>query len=81
LAVHNFGYDDFIVYPNPVKDMLYVETEKRVLNVEIIDITGRFLSSNSVHNNKVDLSKLNNGSYFLKFYSNDGVKIKKIIKK
>lgn len=68
------------VYPNPVKDFLNFKTEQNILKVEIYDIAGRKLSSNSVSENKIDLSKLETGNYILKLHVEKGIVNTKIIK-
>lgn len=69
------------IYPNPVEDILYIQTNEKVLKVEIYDISGRILSSNSVSNNKFDLSELITGNYILKLYTEKGITNTKIVKK
>lgn len=68
------------IYPNPVKDMLYFQTKENVLKIEIYDVAGRILSSKSILENKVNLSELKNGNYFLKLYTEKGIMNTKIIK-
>ena len=76
--------NDFInnisVYPNPVKDILNFKTEHNISKVEVYDIAGRILSSNSVSENKIDLSELKTGNYILKLYTEKGIMNTKIIK-
>ena len=76
--------NDFInnisVYPNPVKDILNFKTDYNILKVEIYDIAGRIVSSNSVSENKIDLSELKTGNYILKLYTEKGIINTKIIK-
>jgi len=76
--------NDFInnisVYPNPVKDILNFKTEQNILKIEVYDIAGRILSSNSVFENKIDLSELKTGNYVLKLYTEKGIMNTKIIK-
>jgi hypothetical protein len=76
--------NDFInnisVYPNPVKNILNFKTEHNISKVEVYDITGRILSSNSVSENKIDLSNLKTGNYILKLYTEKGIMNTKIIK-
>ena len=76
----NESITTFSVYPNPVKNMLNFKTEELVTKVEVYDIAGRILSSNSVSENKVDLSKLRTGNYILKIYTQKGIINTKIIK-
>ncbi len=76
--------NDFInnisVYPNPVKNILNFKTEHNISKVEVYDIAGRILSSNSISENKIDLSNLKTGNYILKLYTEKGIINTKIIK-
>lgn len=72
--------NDFVAYPNPVKDLLNFKTERNVLKIEIYDIAGRILSLHSVSENKIDLSNLKTGNYILKIYTEKGIMYTKIVK-
>lgn len=76
--------NDFInnisIYPNPVKDILNFKTERNISKVEVYDIAGRILSSNSIRENKIDLSELKTGNYILKLYTEKGLMNTIIIK-
>ena len=77
---NTLGIQEIDVYPNPVKDFLNFKTEYNIFKIEIYDIAGRKLSSNSVHENKIDLSDLKTGNYILKLYTENGIINTKIIK-
>ena len=47
---------------------------------KVTDIAGRILSSNSISENKIDLSELKTGNYILKLYTDKGIKNTKILK-
>lgn len=68
------------IYPNPVKNILNFKTEDTISKVEVYDIAGRILSSNSVRENKIDLGELKTGNYILKLYTEKGIMTTKIIK-
>jgi hypothetical protein len=72
--------NDIVTYPNPIKDILNFKTEHNITKVEVYDIAGRILSSNSVSENKIDLSELKTGNYILKLYTEKGIINTKIIK-
>ena len=70
---------DFIIYPNPTKDQLYIELKSysnisEEVNVEVYDNSGRLISSGSLisdNNAKTMLSLggLESGIYHLKCYN------------
>ena len=73
----------FNIYPNPVNDKLYIETEVEVEEVSIFDIYGRRqeLSAVSCQPSAIDVSNLNSGVYFVKVVTNNGGIVKTFIKK
>ena len=82
LGLQESNYNnDVAVYPTPVKNVLNFKTQHTILKIEVYDIAGRILSSNSLNENKIDLSNLKSGNYILKLYTADkGIFNSKIIK-
>ena len=55
-----------VVYPNPVKDLLYLlNTQNRVLSVRIVDLTGRTLMTLDYKGSPIKVSELAPGEYIL----------------
>jgi len=71
---------DFKVYPNPVNDLINIDSEFPINNVEIYSVLGKKLLSTSVNLNRIDISNLNKGIYFIKVYSSNNVGIKRVVK-
>ena len=71
---------DFVMYPNPVKDLVYFKTKENVQKIEIFDASGRIIRTMGVKNNSADLSELSNGNYLIKIYTKDKVGVQKLIK-
>ena len=73
----------FNIYPNPVSDKLYIETEVEIEEVSIFDIYGRRqeLSAVSHQPSAIDVSGLNSGVYFVKVVTSEGETVKRIVKK
>ncbi len=72
----------FNIYPNPVNDKLYIETQTQTLTVEIYDIYGRQQSMvNGQQSTVIDVTNLNSGVYFVKVVSSEGEAVKRIVKK
>jgi hypothetical protein len=76
----NYFINDIVAYPNPVKDFLSFKTENKIFKIEVYDIAGRILSSNSISENKINLSELKTGNYILKLYTEKGIMKTKIMK-
>ncbi|WP_264551677.1 T9SS type A sorting domain-containing protein [Flavobacterium sp. N2038] len=74
-----------VFYPNPSSDFINIKTENdtQVESFQIFDLNGRSVSTSGLdlNNNKIDISRLNQGSYILKAKVNGTLISKKIIKK
>jgi len=59
---------NFEVFPNPANTYLYIKNSELQENgVKIIDILGKECNSNIlIEEDKINISKLNNGIYFIK---------------
>lgn len=69
------------LYPNPVSNYLTIDgLETKNQPIQILDIAGQILLEKEINQNRIDLSQLAAGIYFLKIESNKKVEIKKIIK-
>ena len=77
--------NDFNIYPNPVNDRLYIETQTltQTLTIEIYDIYGRRqeLSAISGQQSVINVANLNSGIYFVKIKTENGEVVKRFIKK
>ncbi len=71
------------VYPNPVNDRLYIETQTltQTLTVEIYDVYGRRQLAISGQQSAVSVTNLNSGIYFVKVVTENGEVVKRFIKK
>ena len=70
----------FRLYPNPVNDKLYIETETEVEEVVVYDAFGRQQTTDNSQQSTVDVSNLNAGVYFVMIKTNEGVVVKRFIK-
>jgi hypothetical protein len=68
------------IYPNPVDDRLYIETQSLIESVVIYTITGQQLSAISHQPSVIDVSNLNSGIYFVKISTEEGDIVKRIVK-
>lgn len=71
------------IYPNPVKNILSINSVKNINLVEIINISGqsiKVIKSNS-NQMRIDFSEFNSGIYFARVYFKDTVITKKFTKK
>ena len=72
----------FNIYPNPVADKLFIETEATVEEVTIYTLTGVMIYSEvDYNNNTINVSDLSGGVYFIKVRTDNGEVVKRFIKK
>ena len=68
------------IYPNPVQDILHINTEYTIQEVRIFDTTGR-TTKVQMTNNTIDVSTLTAGIYTLKITVERGIFYEKILVK
>ncbi|TPG41742.1 T9SS type A sorting domain-containing protein [Flavobacterium pectinovorum] len=85
LGVGSLGAKSTVAfYPNPSTNFINIQTENdnQIDDIQIFDLNGQSLTSESdFSNNKIDVSKLNQGTYILQAKINGAIISKKIIKK
>ena len=70
----------FRLYPNPVNDKLYIETEVEIEEVVVYDVYGRQQLVVSGQQSAVSVANLNSGVYFIMIKTNDGIMTKRFVK-
>lgn len=80
--------DDHIkcrVFPNPVTNILYIESDKEITGIAMFNITGiqvKEINNIGDHSIRVDLTNLNPGIYFVRIkYNNGKIEITRIVKR
>ena len=70
------------IYPNPVQDLLYLNTEVTINHVEIMDAFGNVVRSYYPNdsNFQIPINFLANGIYYLRISSNDAAFIERFIR-
>ncbi|GEM_PF-4507211 len=70
------------VYPNPMLDMLYLNSKERMEMVELYDLSGRAILQRPVNGYSValDVEGLREGSYILRISGQDGVLTRQLMK-
>ena len=75
------GGDLLTVYPNPVANDLYIQSDKPIKKIEIYSISGVCVYRCENADQKVDVSGLSNGLYLLIVNTDNGVFSRKIVKR
>lgn len=73
----------FSIYPNPMKNQLYINDAASINLVEVIDITGKVVASvanENASNLSINTSDLNAGIYMIRVNAVDGTYTDKLIK-
>ena len=71
--------DSFVLYPNPVKDKLYVKGNEPITSIAIYDMSGKLVISENKVTDAIDISGLTPGLYMVQGYADDNTFYKKLI--
>jgi hypothetical protein len=80
MSVIDNTIDTFGVYPNPARDMVYVPNELSNSSVEIFNINGQLVHSDTKLGSTMNVSHLSRGMYIMKFQLNNRQYTQKILK-
>ena len=68
------------IYPNPTNSILSIETQEKITSISLINILGKKTNISNFENNKIDVSALQNGVYFIEIATEKGLQTQKFIK-
>lgn len=68
------------IYPNPVSEILNIQTDDEVLSATVYDILGKSIST-TVNNNQINVSSFTNGIYIINVVTDKANYVQKFIKK
>lgn len=79
LSIESFNLTTINLYPNPVNNILHINTTEEIQNVTLYDVLGKeqFITFS---NNSIDVSTVSKGIYFLQIQTAQAKVTKKIIK-
>lgn len=84
LDTQSFDLNNLKIYPNPIVDVLNIISEKEssMFEIEIYNLQGKLVYNELIVSNRIDLSELTSGVYFLRVnQESETERIIKIIKK
>ncbi|WP_299766864.1 T9SS type A sorting domain-containing protein [uncultured Dokdonia sp.] len=84
LSVDENTIEDIIsLYPNPVQDILTIETQVEIQKISLFNLNGQVVYNQKEGNinRQIDISELSKGVYLLQIISNRQKRIYKVIKK
>jgi Secretion system C-terminal sorting domain len=68
------------MYPNPISDVLHLDTTGTITKVEIFGVNSLLVMQDESGSSEIDMSNLEAGIYFLKVYMEDDTSIMKLVK-
>ncbi len=80
LSVSEINDTAMNIYPNPVSDILTVDSKLPLTKVEIFSILGQKEKEINSGFNSIQLNNLISGFYIIKIYSEKGTTVRKLIK-
>lgn len=74
--VNQIPRGSFVLFPNPVEEVLYIKTSQKAVNLEVISFVGKPILKSNINNDQVqlDVSSLKKGMYFIVVSYEDGAK-------
>lgn len=70
------------IYPNPVENVLFIETEAFVEAISIYTVTGTLIYKEvDFNSNTIDVSEFNGGVYIMKIRTENGETVQRFVKK
>jgi len=69
-----------LIYPNPTTNELFIKSDLKIEKVEVYSILGTLLLSENNFKEKISVSTLPAGIYFLRVYTDKGMVVSKVLK-
>jgi hypothetical protein len=79
-GIGDIAKEQFTIHPNPVSEILYLNTNFDVTGIAVYDIGGKLLFHKKITDNQINVSNLPNGIYTLKVELIKGFEVRKFIK-
>lgn len=81
LSAEAVTMDDFQWYPNPAKDVLFLQHTAPLDDYQLMDLSGQLIQRGLINANtaQIDLSQLNAGVYFLTVHTGDDRIVERVI--
>lgn len=80
LGIEEAANSNITLYPNPVVDMLNIESDSEIRYVEIFDISGRMVLRAEGNDTRISTQSLTSGVYAVRVVTENDVLVQKIVK-
>jgi hypothetical protein len=75
-------YEGVKVYPNPVDNIININSSEEIIRVNLYNLSGQLLLTNGIGlETKIDISDLSSGMYILRIETEDNIYTERIVKK
>ena len=81
-SVEELQISEFEIYPNPTNGVFFIKSDNfTTVNVKVINTLGELVLEKQIgiHDNKIDISNMSKGIYYLEFYNDKLIETKKIV--
>lgn len=79
LSTKDLSSDTIKVWPNPTRNKINIQTKTNIARVELYDVLGKLIFSESKNVKNIDVSSVRKGMYLLSIYSGENKAVKKVI--
>ncbi len=79
--IPSISKENYLIYPNPAVNSLYISGLNKLADVSIMDINGQMIYESQLQSNTVDVSSLRSGIYLISIKTMDGNSVSRFIKK
>lgn len=81
-ASENFEEMQIKLFPNPTSDIIYINSDGKKADIELVDITGIVVLQRQIkaEQEELNISKMKAGTYFLRISKNDKQAVYKVVK-
>jgi hypothetical protein len=80
-SIETIVENNVVLYPNPVKDILYIQAEQAIAKVEILSLSGQLVAQQNGDKNSMNVSNLATGTYLIRITFDNGVTLSRVIVK
>lgn len=81
LGIHDQFANQFLIYPNPVRDILHISGGHTIQSVQVFDLSGKLIQTyQNVQQGKIDVRSIAQGTYLVRIQTNKEIKTVKMIK-
>ncbi|WP_196890537.1 T9SS type A sorting domain-containing protein [Aureivirga marina] len=82
VGIEEITIDGLTIYPNPANNFVKISAKEEIQKIEIIDVLGKkvFSKKGNISEEKIDISTLKSGVYFIQITSNEKTNFVQILK-